>query len=137
MKFHIKKQVDEDELLGVKSALKKSNGLVNYLKREMKTRHQYVLNMMIENNLYSQILSYFIDNKILYEFVRQSYIGEYTNQKGFISQAHFYPHNNKYAGSVRKLGTKPVPLSCWEIPNREKHEWCSSTNSVGITGKKI
>jgi hypothetical protein len=136
MKFHIKKQDDKDELLGVKSALKKSNGLVNYLKREMDTRHQYVLNMMIANDLYSQILSYYIDNKIQYKFVRQSYIAEYTNKKGFTSKAHFSPSSDKYIGSVRSLGTDPILVDCYEIPNREKHEWCSSTNKIVDTGKK-
>jgi hypothetical protein len=130
MKFHIKKQDVDSELHGVKSALKKSNGLNNLLGNLLQSRDEYVLKMLIENNLHSKILSYYIDNKILYKFYKKTYIGEYTSKKGYTSKAHFHPVSHKYLGSVRKLGTSPINWKSYEIPDILKHKWCVKTNTI-------
>ena len=101
-----------------KGLLNKSNGLVRYLKKEIDSRDKYTLETFWENKCLDNMWEYVIRFSIRFKYNGLTTIGDYTNKKGVVSQAHFN-NNGSYMGSVRKLGLVPIKHEMWEIPNRE------------------
>ena len=120
----------ETEIRAVKSGLKKANGLVKYLNGVVENRDKWVINMMIENKLYSKIMDYHIDHNIQIKIRVKTYIGDYTNKRGIVSRAHFHPYSERYMGSVKTLGEKEVDCDHYVQVDKTKHKWCVYTNKM-------
>ena len=56
-----------------------------------------------------------------------THIGDYVNKKGYTSQAHYNP-NNKYIGSVNKMGNKPVKCLYWTHITMDKFRYDEKQN---------
>ena len=120
----------EIEIRAVKSGLKKANGLVKYLNGVIEIRDKWVINMMIENKLYSKILDYHIDHKIQIKIRVKSYIGDYTNKRGVVSRAHFHPHSERWLGAVKQVGEKFIDCDHYINIDKTIHKWCVYTNKI-------
>ena len=101
-----------------KGLYNKSNGLNRYLQKKIDSRDKYTLEIFWENKCLDNMWEYVIRFSIRFKYNGLTTIGDYTNKKGVVSQAHFN-NNGSYMGSVRKLGLVPIKCEMWEIPNRE------------------
>ena len=98
----------------VKSKLKKSNGRIRRLEKEIDERDEWVIEKLPNEDKWSYVKEF----GVACPYLGCSEIKLYTNKKGFKSLAHF--NGNKYIGSVKANGKTPIAITKWEVPTKDK-----------------
>tara|TARA_R110000787_G_C13177826_1_gene421478 strand:+ start:175 stop:594 length:420 start_codon:yes stop_codon:yes gene_type:complete len=122
--FIIKQKKEEPKSnvseLAVKGKYGEANRLVSYLNDKIRARDNFVLEMLWEvDGLWAEksMFDYVIKFDIHRPYKGLTEIKDYTNKKGVVSKAHF--NCNRYMGSVKQNGDKPIACDKYEVPNRE------------------
>ena len=104
----------QEELVAVKSKLKKSNGLNRYYEKEIDEKDKWVIEKLPNEDKWLYVKEFWV----ACPYLGCSEIKLYTNKKGFKSLAHF--NGNTYIGSVKANGKTPIAVTKWEVPTKDK-----------------
>ncbi len=93
--------------MGLIKNLSQRNRQLKWTKDDLELSQNVAKEMLYTLGGSQSVFSYHIKLGHWDKAYEPTYIGDYTNKKGFVSKAHF-TISDTYYGSVRKLGTSPV-----------------------------
>jgi hypothetical protein len=116
-------------IVGLKTQVVRQGNLKREAEKDVDLHQQFILKLWREGipvrTLETSIWDYVESSGgIWYKGKMEKYksiIAPYTNQKGDVSQAHYTIHN-KYLGSVKKLGEKPISYVGYFEVNKDEFD---------------